>query len=446
MPRYDIPKAIGAYDSVQLRDALERFDSNFAELYAVAGAVADITQEATYDASAAHTAIQAALDSASNSVVIVPPGSYTIGATINMVSNKKLIIQKGATITLGDSIGGNMIAATSVTNFHVQIDGMLTGNGANQSVSSSGIWIDGCESFSVCGRGQIQDFRNNAFQTVSCKYGVFSGVTCVGRSSGITSGVGVARSQYMRLSNLVVRDNTGAGAAGYGIYINGTANTLPSDSYGHVIENCVVTNNDDDNFVLFDSRDCIVRECVFSASVSDKGAHIQNARMCIFEDCTFKDNDLAGIALGPAGSIDDAGCIFRRCKFNYNGDDGVEVNGKNNRFIDCEAIGNAGRGFRCYYGIPEGNLWSGGRIGNNTMAGISFEGDASNGARYNTVEKVLFYDTQATKTQDYAVQEGANVGAGNRINNCVILPQQTGHLSLVNGTEGTNHLANEKLS
>lgn len=437
-----------------LRTAFDKCNDNFSELYALSGAIADITQEATFNASAAHTAIQAALDSASNSVVIVPPGSYTIGATINMVSNKKLIIQKGATITLGASVNGNMISAITIDNFVIQHDGVLSGNGDNQGTPGSGIngiYVDTCNNFAILGTGCVEDAVYNQVLLTSCVNFIVDGLTMTGRSTGLTNGLGIGgATRDGVLSNLKSYDHTGTGAesGGYGLYIAGAADVFPSALRNLKIINCSTHNTDDDGLVLFDCENVLVAGCSFVESQNDKGAHIDNCSACYFVDCDFSRNDASGASISVSGASANniLPSTFERCRFNGNGESGVLLDRKNITFLNCDFIGNTQRGVWAYYGVPENNVFDGCRVGNNGLAGIALEGAASNGAKNNTIQRCFFYDTQATKTQDYAVQEGANVGTGNRINNCVILPQQTGHLSLVNGTEGTNHLANEKLS
>lgn len=429
------------------REYLGMINGNFDELYRVTGDANDIASMDSYDSAAAHTAINASL--VANATTVVPAGSHTIGTQISIPSNRRLIIQPGATITLADGVDGAMIvnADSSNANIEIRMDGTLSGNGANQASDNTGhgILITSGVGVNILGSGLIQDCASYGLKFVSCVKSIAAGLRQTGRTDGKSSGFNMTTSKSCIFAHLLATANTGSSpSGGYGFFVLGTLDAGPQDSGGNSLLWCEANGNDDDGIALFDSVNDYLSHCKFNESVSDKGAHFSNARGTVVEDTEFCRNALAGVAMGMT-STHTPGVTLRRCKFNENGDDGFELNTSNARFLECDAVGNSGRGYRVYYGTPQNNTWIGGMIGNNTMAGISLEGGVGEGAKNNLIDQVNFFDTQATKTQDYAVQDGANVGTGNLITRCRILPQQTAAVSLTSTSEGTGDLANVKL-
>lgn len=428
-----------------LRDAFIKCQDNFAELYNLNGEPVDITKVSGFNPNVSQLSIQWALDNSPSSLIVVPAGSYTITSRVNLRSGKTLLVDRGATIRLAPSVNDNMFRADSIENFVVILDGTLDGNGGNQTTPGSGIngiQITSSNNFIVVGSGIIKDVVYNSLNIVTSYNGYCSGLQLEGRATGLSGGVKADRCRDLIIERVKAYDHAaGAGVTGgYGFHISGTADADPVDSYNIHLIGCVANNCNKNGFALLDCRHCRLIGCTSQKSISDAGGYFHHATDSFFVDCDFSDNAAEGLIVEACRAA-----YFQNCRFSDNSAAGVDLASSSVLFSECDAFGNAGNGYHLHSNKPSFNVWKQGRVANNVGAGILLAGTAPNGATRNLVEGVIFIDDQEFPTQTHAVAEAVGVGAGNVVNNCVIFPQQNDYLSLITGTEGAGHLANQKL-
>jgi hypothetical protein len=328
--------------------------SNFDELYAslsVLGEVVNVQDVAGYSAGAIHTALQTALNA--NPVVVVPAGSYTLGAKVTIPSNTTLWIMQGATITAANALNAIMFensdTASGNNGCQIILDGVINGNRTNQtdSITPRGINFTRANRSRIVGTGRILACMDTAIAMISCNASQVRGIRIEGHGGTYSNGMLFFTCNDCVLSDLVITGCQGTNAgSGYGLYSAGDLNAGPTPTHRrNRIERCHVTGSRNDNLVMFDQDWSIIEDCNFDGSTADKGCHASNARHSVIRRCSFSFNLLDGFLDGIAGGIGAGPLLFEDCEFSNNGGSGLYINGSLREVSHCKMYSNNGRGF-----------------------------------------------------------------------------------------------------
>lgn len=414
--------------------------SAFANRVDVTKTAVSVKSLASFDAASAHTAIQSAINGADE--VYIPAGDYTIGAAITVPSKRRIIVARGAVLTLGNAVNDSIFENDDVAGGNnaiiLEIHGTLQGNSANQGAPGSGvdgIRLDNCNFCEIIGKASITDFRYNAITLRNCDNCLIENVEAWACNSGFEV---ITDSNYITVRDCITRDNVGTG--GYGLFIGGTANG--DSSTGHRIFNHRSYGNDDDQIVLFDVNNCLVEGGVFENSLSDKGCHFQNLRASLIRGAVFRGNALSGIAINAAGTGNCHGTVLDGLTVEENGVEGIYNSGTHTTVQNCLIYRNGETGIRGFFSTPSYIRLYRNQIVENGQT-TDHPGIEWDNVTRSVIEENYISDDQSTKTQTYAIVEAATCG-NNVIRNNVIGPHLTGYKSL-SGSPAATYTGNVEI-
>lgn len=307
--------------------------------------------------------------------VVLLPGNYTTGASINIPSNRHMHVDIGVNITLSsssdttiltnsDSSGGN-------NNIVVTGQGTFNHNGSNQTSSTHGILFDNVNDLS------ISDFyvtggRGWDLRLESCTRFSLNNITSYGPGGSSNSGgIQIRKTcSYGKIDNAIVYGHTDG--SGYGLWVMGKdIDVVSCNSYG----------NDDDNLVVGsslagDAERITFHGGTFKDSVSDAGCHVTNGcNDIVFLGTRFEGNDLIGIKV--------AGTNIFRVTLNgiiceNNGTDGITMSGSGGTsLVNSRIENNGGRGLFFAGGTVSRYQIIGNAIRGNTDSNIEGHATAS---------------------------------------------------------------------
>jgi hypothetical protein len=399
------------------------------------GGAVNVTDVSGFDATALHVALQSALND--NALVIVPPGNYTIGVKVTIPNNTTLWIMPGATITAANAFNGVMFENSDTVNGNfgcrIFVDGVIDGNRANQSDSNThrAIRFLRANQSIIAGSGRIVEVMGTAVELNTSSFSRIDGLRIYGHNGVFSNGISFQICTDCILSNLLIRDCVASNSgSGYGIYSAGGLNLATPTHRRNRIERCHAIGCSNDNLVLFDQDGTYVADCRFDLSTADKGCHASNLRDARIVRTSFSGNFLGGMLHGVTGGVVPGPVLFEDCEFSRNGAEGIYINSSSTEVSRCKIHRNTGRGLRTFFANPVGLHIHDCTISDNSSAAANLPGMELASTTFSIIERNVFTDTQATKTQTYGIVEAAT-SSNNLYRGNVITPHEVGYKNLL---------------
>lgn len=294
---------------------------------------------------------------ASNIFIISQPGSYYLGANLNVPSGKSGIRIDVSNVTVdlngftvsGPAAGGGGSAA-GVTVGALFLSGLTVRNGRVRQMGSVGIGLGGAS------LSRVEDITATGNSNIGVSVGDRSMVTRVvadSNSPAVFNPAGISAG-----SQCVVSQCSAIGNAGNGILVGETSIVSEcvatgnqqggiSGSLGAVVLGCTVMNNAQVGIALLYSS--LVESCTVA---SNGGRGIEITFNSTVQGCTVRDNHNGGIAIGEGSVVDRCTSSFNTGPNNTG--DGIAF-GKGCLVKDCVANSNSGVGIAMLTGTTPGN-------------------------------------------------------------------------------------------
>ncbi|MBI3937147.1 MAG: right-handed parallel beta-helix repeat-containing protein [Betaproteobacteria bacterium] len=392
-------------------------------------------------ASANQTAIQAAIDAAAGSTVLVPEGTFNLAGGLTVPSNTRLVgVGRDSVLRFADTVGANiaMIRNADQANGNSNIsilDLRLDGNRAGQSFSGdngqNGIELHGVNNF------LIQNVIASSFGKDSFYFGIAgtkisSDGRVIGNFASDNRRIGftvVAGEDIIFAGNTAVDMAGGVSGNGFHVESNNAANATRRLTY---VGN-VATGNAQAGFVLANGKQADVSGLIWAGNVASgntqDGFFIQqgnNNQAITLQGNTIVSNSRDGIRVAGSGRY------VRILGNTISNNTAIGINSTVNaieRFqIQQNYVGRNGQhgivllrgsGHRSHHLITGNVIDANGTSASNTYDGINVSSDsAASEFRHTIINNNQIIDLEASPTQRYGLNFGANTASniveGNR--------------------------------